>query len=60
VPSELDRSGQLAAFLEHLTDGLGRRLVDAENGASMGGGTATGKQIRRNPEPKISPVSDPS
>jgi hypothetical protein len=41
---ELDHGGQLAAFLEHLAEGLGCRLVDAEHGASMGGGTATGKR----------------
>jgi hypothetical protein len=33
---KLDYGGQLAAFLEHLTDGLGCRLVDAEHGANMG------------------------
>jgi hypothetical protein len=41
---KLDHGGQLAAFLEHLTDGLGCRLVDAEHGANMSGGTATDKR----------------
>jgi hypothetical protein len=43
MPPELDRGGQLAAFLEYLADGLGRRLVNAEHGPSMGGGIVTGK-----------------
>ena len=43
MPPELDRGGQFAAFIEYPTDGLGRRLIDAEHGASMGGGTATDK-----------------
>jgi hypothetical protein len=47
---KLDYGGQLAAFLEHLTDGLGCRLVDAEHGANMGGGTATDKRQLRWPE----------
>jgi hypothetical protein len=43
VPPELNRGGQFAAFIEHPTDGLGRRLIHAEHGASMDGGTATDK-----------------
>jgi hypothetical protein len=54
VPPELDRGGQLAAFLEHLTDGRGCRFVDAEHGASMGGGTATGKRQPR----KLAPAGN--
>jgi hypothetical protein len=46
VPPELDDSGQLAAFLEHLADGLGCRLVDAEHDVDMGGGTSPGKRQR--------------
>ena len=41
---KLDYGGQLAAFLEHPTDSLGCRLVDAEQGANMGGGVAAGKR----------------
>jgi hypothetical protein len=41
---ELNHGGQLAAFLEHPTDSLGCRLVDAEQGANMGGGVAAGKR----------------
>jgi hypothetical protein len=46
VPPELDRGGQFAAFIEYPADGLGRRLIDAEHGASMGGGTVTDKSNR--------------
>jgi hypothetical protein len=45
VSPEFDCGGQFATSLEHLTDPRGRRLVDAEHGASMGGGTATDKRM---------------
>jgi hypothetical protein len=60
MPPELDRSGQLAAFLEHLADCLGRRFVNAEHDPSMGGRTATGKRqprrIRNRPRQVLAPV----
>jgi ABC-type glutathione transport system ATPase component len=54
VPPELDRGGQFAAFIEYPTDGLGRRLIDTEHGASMGGGTATDKPNREHAAPTMS------
>jgi hypothetical protein len=51
MPPELDRGGQFAAFIEYPADGLGRRLVDAEHGAGMDGGTATDKPNREHAAP---------
>jgi hypothetical protein len=41
---EFDYGGQFAIFRECLTDGRGRRFVDAEHGASMVGRPASGKR----------------
>jgi hypothetical protein len=57
MPPELDRGGQFAAFLEYLADGLGRRLINAEHGPSMGGGIVTGKRPCR---PEIGPGRESS
>jgi hypothetical protein len=45
VPPKFDRCRQFATFVEHPADGLGRRLVNAEHGYSMGDGTEPDKQL---------------
>jgi hypothetical protein len=40
---QLDHSGQFAAFLEHLTDGRGCHIVDAEHGAHNGASVQAGQ-----------------
>ena len=58
VPPESDRGGQFAAaFLEHLTDDLGRRLVDAEHGAGMRGETDNGQATLPRPESLSGPFA---
>jgi hypothetical protein len=41
---KLNDGRQFAAFLEHLTDGGGGCLINAEHAANVGGGTAPGKR----------------